>query len=220
MAEELELKVAPKEVDINDLQLADEQVTVNPEADAFAGPPPPDDGDHRVKLSLGPRKVMGGKGKQGNQYYMVHLQGKIQPGDKFEGRITFDNVSTMVMQNTGTSSIIGVLKALGEPVGRNVSIVEITRQLTSRLAGEPEVIQKTQWTVFCAECKDEFTNTKGRSGKKNGIMLRGQNRFPQVLIPNENGGEPTKLHRHQIECPGCGSLLSAQASVVDYKPAQ
>lgn len=190
-----ELKVKPQEVDINDLQLADEQVDVNADADAFSGPPPPDDGDHLVKLSLGRKKVQQGKDKQGRVYYMVDVQGKIL-GGKFENRVTFDMVSTMVMQGSGTSRMVGVLKALGEPVSSRVSIVDLTRQLVNKLAGEPTVIQTTNWRAYCADCE------------KN--ILRGQKRFPQ----NGDGG-----HRHQIECPKDGTLCTAQADVQGYKPA-
>ena len=197
------LKVAPVAVDLNDLSLADEQVDINADADAFAGPPPPDDGDHLVKLSLGPRKVQGGKDKTGKPYYMVHVQGKVQPGDAFEGRVTFDSVSTMVMGGTGTSRMAGVLKSIGTPVQSRESILDLTKRLSAALEGEPDVIQQTQWTAYCADCKES-------GKKKNGIVLRGQNRFPQ------NGGGQ---HRHQVECPNCGSLLTAQAEVVAYKPA-
>lgn len=211
MADEQEnLKVAPREVDINDLQLVDEQVDINPEADAFAGPPPPDDGDHVVKLSLGPRKVQQGKDKQGRVYYMTHVQGKVQPGDKFEGRVTFHNPSTMVMQGTGTSAVVGVLKALGEPVSAREGVVDLTRRLVNRLAAEPAVTQTTQWTAFCKSCKDDYDNSGGKRGKKNGIVLRGQRNFPQ----DGNGG-----HRHQVECKNCGDLLTANADVMAYKPA-
>lgn len=190
-----ELKVAPKEVDINDLQLADEQVDVNAEADAFAGPPPPDDGDHLVKLSLGQRKVQQGKDKQGRVYYMVHTQGKVGPGP-FENRVLFDNVSTMVMQGSGTSRMVGVLKTLGETVSNRVSIVDLTRTYVNRLAGEPEVTVTTQWRGYCSDCD------------KN--ILRGQKRFPQ-------NGDGTR--RHQVECPKCGTLVTAQAEIVAYKAA-
>lgn len=191
-----ELKVKPVEVDINDLQLADEQVDVNPEADAFAGPPPPDDGDHLVKLSLGRKKVQQGKDRGGRTYYMVDTTGKIQPGDKFEGRLTFDLVSTMVMQGSGTSKMVGVLKALGETVSARVSIVDLTRTYVNILSGEPSVIQVTQWRGYCADCE------------KN--VLRGQKRFPQ---------NPDGSHRHQLDCPKCGSMVTASADVVAYKAA-
>jgi hypothetical protein len=190
-----ELKVAPKEVDINDLQLADEQVDVNAEADAFAGPPPPSDGDHRVKLSLGNKKVQQGKDKNGKLYYMVHLQMKVQPGDPFENRVVFNNVFSTVNQN-GTSTMIGVMKALGESVSARESILDLTRRLVNRVAGEPEVIVTTQWRAYCADCDK--------------TVLRGEKRFPQ---------NPDGSHRHQFECKTCGSLVSAQAEPVAYKLA-
>jgi len=204
-------KEAPKPIDLNDLSLQDELVDVNPDADAFAGPPPPDDGDHRVKLSLGPSKVTGGtigKGEQkGKPWYQIELQGRIQPGDSFEGRIMFNRASTMIFN--GTSEVIGVLKAIGEQVSARESVLDLLRRLKARLESEPECIMRTQWTAYCADCKAEYETNKSR-GKKNGIMLRGQNRFPQ-----EDNGK----RRHQIECPICGTLLTARPEVVAYKSA-
>jgi DNA-directed RNA polymerase subunit RPC12/RpoP len=91
---------------------------------------------------------------------------------------------------------VGVLKALGETVTSRETVLGLLRKLNERLAGEPEVIQKTQWAAYCSDCKTDFETTNGKRGKKNGIVLRGQNRFPQ-----ENGG----AHRSQIECPNCGT---------------
>lgn len=208
MAEELDLKVKAAPVDINDLQLADEQVDVNGDADAFAGPPPPDDGDHRAKLSLGKRAVTSGKSKNGGLFYMVDVNAKIIAG-AFENRILFDNASTMVMQNTGTSRMAGIMKALGETISGRTSIVELTRNFVAKLTGEPEVIVQSQWTAYCQDCNEENKNSNGKRGKKGGVVLRGQKRFP------ENGD---KSHRAQVECPNCGSLLNARAEIVAYKP--
>lgn len=207
MADELELKQKAVQVDINDLQLADEQVDIDGDADAFAGPPPPNDGDHRVKLSVGKRAVSGGKDKKGRPFYMVDTNAKILAGD-FENRILFDNVSTMVMDSSGTSRMAGVLKALGEPVGGRTSIVELSRAYVNKLTGEPEVLVQSQWTAYCADCKSDFDSSGGKRGKKNGIVLRGQKRFPQ----DANGG-----HRHVVECPNCGSVLNARAEIIAYK---
>lgn len=208
MSEEIDLKEKAKPVDLNDLQLADEMADINAEADAFAGPPPPADGDYRVKLSLGKRGVSQGKSKGGALFYMADVNAKVIVGE-FENRILFDNVSTMVMQNTGTSRMAGVLKALGDPVGGRVSILETTRKFAEKLAGEPEVTVQTQWTAYCADCNEENKATGGKRGKKGGIVLRGEKRFPQ------NGGGH---HRAQVECPNCGSLLNARAEIVAYKP--
>jgi hypothetical protein len=207
-----EVKEKAKQVDLNDLQLADEQVDLNPDADAFAGPPPPDDGDHLVKLSLGKGGVTTGtisKGEsKGKPWYQIEIVGKIQSPDPFEGRLTFNRAGTMVFN--GTSEVVGVLKAIRETVSPRETVVGLLRRLNDRLVSEPTCVQKTQWTAYCADCLEEFKSTNGQRGKKNGIVLRGQNRFPQ-----ENGGK----HRHQIECPNCGTLVSARADVVAYRPA-
>jgi hypothetical protein len=149
------------------------------------------------------------KGEQkGKTWYAMEIVGKIQPGDKFEGRLLFNRASSMVFN--GTSEIIGVLKSIGETVSPRESVLALLRRLRDRLDGEPFAIQKTQWAAYCKDCGDEFKNSAGKRGKKEGIVLRGQNRFPQ-----ENGGG----HRHQLECPNCGTYVTARAEVVAYKPA-
>src|SRR4029077_18153767 len=213
MAEELDLKEKAKPVDINDLQLADEQVDINGDADAFAGPPPPPDADYTVKLKVGKRAVTGGKDKKGRPFYMVDTNATIIVGP-FENRILFDNASTMVMDSSGTSRMAGILKALGEPVGGRTSIVELTRQYVNKLTGEPAVVAQTQWTAYCADCKSDFESSNGKRGKKNGIVLRGEKRFPQ----NAANGDGTQSHRHQVECPNCGSRRRARAEIIAYKP--
>ena len=214
MANDVEevVKKPPVEVDLNNLELADEQVDVNPDADAFSGPPPPDDGDHRFKLKLGPRKVQQGEiGKgvdKGKKFYMVHVQGQISdPQDKHNGRTAFDNVSTMVMQGNGTSRIVGALKSLGETISVRESILDLARRFKARLDGEPEVTWQTQWTAFCKTCKEE-ADRGSKKVPKNGIILRGQKNFPQLA----NGS-----HQHQIECKNCGSLLTANSEVLAWK---
>lgn len=208
MADETDLREKAKPVDLNDLQLADEQVDLNADADAFAGPPPPNDGDHLAKLSMGKRAVTGGKDKRGRPFYIVDTNAKLIAG-AFDGRILFDNVSTIVMDSSGTSRMAGVLKALGHQVGGRTSIVELSRLYVNTLVGEPQVTVQSQWTAYCADCKAEADASGGKRGKKNGIVLRGEKRFPQ----DANGG-----HRHQVECPNCGSMLNARAEVVAYKP--
>ncbi len=210
MSDEEVVKTKPVEVDLNDLSLADEEISVDADADAFAGPPPPDDGDHLVKLSLGKRKVTMGKAKTGDNFFMVDINAKVVAGP-FENRILFDNASTMVMQNSGTCRIAGVLKALGEQVPSRTTKKDIARSLVDKLAGEPQSTVTSQWTAFCQSCKDDFEQSHGKRGKKNGIMLRGQRNFPS------NGSDHG--HKHQVECVQCGSLLSARAEIVAYKSA-
>lgn len=183
-------------VDINDLSLADEELSVNADADAFQGPPPPDDGDHRVKLRLGDRKVQMGKSKDGRNYFMVHIDAEVLDPE-FEGRRVFDNASSLIMQSSGTCRIAGVLKAIGETVPSRTTAKELTKALVDRLAGDPEATITTVWEAYCSDCK------------KN--VLRQQKRFP-----TDNG---SGRHTSQIECPKCHSLCSAQARVTAYKAA-
>lgn len=195
MADEEVVKTKPVEVDINDLSLADEEISVNSDADAFAGPPPPNDGDHLVKLSLGKRKVVMGKARNGENYFMADVNARVITGP-YENRMMFDNASTMIMQGSGTCRAAGILKALRESVPMRTTKKELMKALVDRLAGEPQCTVTSQWEAYCSDCEK--------------TVLRSEKRFPS----DGNGG-----HRHQIECSKCGSLLTAQAKIVAYKPA-
>lgn len=190
-------KADPVEVDINNLELADEEVEVNTEADAFAGPPPPDDGDHLVKMELGKRKVVEKTTDKGQKYLVVSIVSKIITGP-FENRLFFDDFlgSTFVQQGSGTCGVAGILKALGEQVTSRTTRNQLARELVNKLAGEPMATVTSQWEAYCSDCEK--------------TVLRGQKRFPE----NGNGS-----HRHQIECQKCGSLITAQAKVKAYKAA-
>lgn len=185
-----------QQVDLNALDLVNDEMEVNTEADAFAGPPPPPDGDHLAKLTLGRDKVQLGEDKQGKPYYMVHVEARlVDPSGPLDNRVVFDRASTMIMRNSGTCRIAGILRALGDSVPARIGARDLAKQFVDRLAGEPQVIISTVWEAYCSDCEK--------------VQARGEKRFPASGDGN---------HRSQLECPKCGSLLTAQAKVVSYKP--
>jgi len=189
-------KQALVSVDLNDLTLSNDEQDINSEADAFAGPPPPPDGDHLAKLLLGRDKVQLGKAKDGNPYYMVHIEARlIDPTGTLDNRVVFDRASTMVMRNSGTCRIAGIERALGNTVPGRIGAKDLAKQFVDHLAGEPQVTITTQWEAYCSDCQK--------------VQARSEKRFPSDGAGN---------HRSNLECPKCGSLLTAQAKVVGYKP--
>jgi hypothetical protein len=194
VADEVE-KQKPVPVDINDLSLADQELEVDENVDAFAGPPPPDDGDHLVKLSIGKRGVQQKKSKDGRDYYVMSIVGTvIDP--KFEGRLLFDDMNGSTLVRNGTCGVVGILKALGETVPSRTTSLALMRLLKDRLAGEPQVVVTSRWEAYCSD-----------DGK---TVKRGQRNFKQ----NDQGS-----FQHMIECENCGAMVTANARVTAYKPA-
>lgn len=181
-------------VDINDLSLDTSEVEINPEADAFAYPPPPVEGRYRVRLKLHERGWEKGTDKYNVEYMRANIEARIvAPGDSSDDKPLFDNPSTQVFASSGTSKIVGILQALGmtgiPPRGK---IHEYARFLQPYLEHEAEVDVMTQWEAYCKDCEKS---------------IKGMRRFPT----NGDGG-----HKGAIECPGCGAELNAQARISKY----
>jgi hypothetical protein len=202
-------EVKPQSVDIFDQSLATEEVEINPDANAFAFPPPPSESGnpYRVKLKRGQKGWLSYPSKNGKQGYMAtDIEARIvAPGvEGLDDKPLFDNfASTMVMQSTRTSRIAGILKAIyetrgqGETVPAHTSHLELSRKLQEEFDKESEVGVWIQWEAYCESCSDDDKR----------VTVRGEKRFP----PNANGG-----HVAEIEHKQCGSTISAQAKIQRY----
>lgn len=213
MPENDKKKPDPIKIDINDISLATEEVEVDDKADAFLTPPPVPDGIHLTKL-----KLMGNPGQQWQGqpsrddpsklgYLFCGIEARvIAEGKPYDGNPVFDNyVSTMIMQSSGTCRVAGILReGLKVRVPTRLKHQELAQMLNTALAGEPQVRVETRWEGFCDTCP-------GRRGKTGKVILRGMKKFPQ-----KKEGAP---HLHVIECPKCGTEVTAQARIVRYLPA-
>ncbi len=189
----------PFKIDINDptAVLPDDEINLNPEGDAFAGPAPVPDGEHIAFLTLGQRGFQQGTTEQGVNYVMAHIEARvIAEGEKFNNFPVFDTASTLVMESSGTSRMAGVLGALGVKVPSRISIKELARLFAKELENKPQVRIKTKWEGFCTDCPNEKT---GKLGK---VVVRGQRNFPEG--------------KHVMECPHCGNEVTAQARITKY----
>lgn len=205
-------RVEPVSIDINDTALdfgVDNLENLDVEKDQFATMPVIPDGTYRVKLihkqtdgSFWQKKVT----QKGHKPYLnTAIEARvIDPAGKFDNWPIFDNnVSTLVMEMTGTNRIVGILKALGVPnseISRDPR--ELAKKLTEQLEGEPEVQITTQWEGYCETC--EKTRAKG------------MRRFPE----QKQDGKPVKgTHDSYMECPQDGTQLMVNARITKYLPA-
>jgi hypothetical protein len=183
---------APQElIDINDPAFTSEDLSVNPDADAYAQPAPPPDGKYRVKLKLARKKVggeekdyIGAKWGQKNPQ-MVLVTGVeasiIDPSGKYDGIKAFDfNVSTFVGRDNATK-VNSILSKLRKPDGKlwytsgaKMPPSAWMQLLIQALAGEPEAGIETQWEYSCQAC--------GEAAKKAGEAyprsVVGMHKFP------------------------------------------
>lgn len=205
-----EEKVQPQEVDINNLQLAEEEMEIDTDADPFAFPPPVPDGTHRAKLKgSGKWKAYPKKDDvTALGYLATAIEARlIDDGQPWDNNVVFDNfVSTSIMQSSGTCRVAGVLKVLGVVVPNRTSHAELARMLNDALAGEPIVQIKTQWEGYCGTCS-------GKKDRVGNVVLRGMGRFP---LAKDSEGNPTDRHDHEIECPKDGTLLRTSARIQKY----
>ena len=197
--------VKPTKIDLNDptAVLPDDELIMDPEGDAFAGLAPIPDGTYLTALSVSTGSgVKSGRTEQG-AYSIVGIQLKVtDEGDKFNERVFFDDATSFIDSGTGVSRMAGIYKALGETIPARVGLSDFTRLFVAALEGNPLVKVTTQWIAKCTVC----TRNNGKKGK---IMLRGMRKFPQL----DNG-----TYKHTVDCPECGTLLTAQAKPTKYAP--
>lgn len=189
----------PVKIDLSDPTaiLPDEDITLNPDGDAFAGVAPTPDGEHIATLKLGPRGITAGTTRSGHNYYNVHVECRvIAEGQRHDNFPVFDNVSTLISDFTGTSRMAGVLKALREPVPARTTLSELVKQFAKALEGQPRVKVVTRWEA----------DQKQSDGKYKTIR-RGMKKFPEITTGNYS---PTIT----VD----GEEVTAQAKVTKYLP--
>ncbi len=192
-----------KPVDLNDLYLEDEALQLDPEADPFQGPPPLPDGVHLVKPSLfrrnGNSPFQAGMDKTSHKFVMASVVATVvAEGKPWNGAKIFDRVTTIMLGNTQTCRMAGVLKPLGVKIPATTTAKELAKTFETQLEGEPLIGVETQWQA------------RAQHGDKWVTLLRGMKKFPQ----REDGS-----YNHVIEDPETGEKVTAQATILRYMPA-
>lgn len=217
-----EAAVAPGEqapaIDPNDPRLTSEVITDNPEADAYAVPPPLPDGKWRAKA-----KQVDIKDDKGTaQRYAVFSRAKMANGapffatnvefsvidhsGKFDGvKLTEYWVKTLIDERKGTSQAATLTRKLGGKNPATGSQKSFMDALLHVLASEPELVIETAWSAECQQCQEAAKKKGDRAPRP---FLQGMHRFPATKVPGER--EPI------VPCPTCRSMVRAQPRIAGF----
>lgn len=208
----------PALVDPNDPRLTSEVLTINPDADAYAVPPPAPDGKWRAKAKQ--VDIKDDKGQQ--QRYAVFSRAKMANGapffatnvefslidhsGKFDGiKLTEYWVKTLVDERKGTSQAATLARKLGGKVPASGNQKMYIDALLQTLAAEPELIVETNWSAECQQCQEAAKKKGDRAPRP---FLVGMHRFPATKVPGER--DPI------VACPTCKSQVRAQVRIAGF----
>ena len=176
-------------IDINNLKLEPELLTIDPKADAFAAPAPAPKGEYNFKLKLGTDKWKFGKTQRGGRrYFMAHLELRfIAPGQRFDGWPVFDRASTLVQEGNQTNRIVGIMQAAGIKVPTQIADTDLVTAFDRFANGEPTIRAAGDWRGYCQPCDK--------------TVLNSMERFPEIL--DAETGKPTGAHSNVAKCRLC-----------------
>ncbi len=205
--------------DLNDLSLLEEVIEVDGSASSeeFFQPKLADDGEHRVMLKLGNRGVQvmrqfnkDSKKRDGAGFLNVHLQ-LVEMGDNgSEGpTVGFDNLTSIVMPNAGTSRLHAAMDLAGFPLPLRASIGELKQSVEAAIAQNPVATVTTQWRAQINR------GTKEKPDYED--VVKGQKNFPPK-IDNEGNTIPGKFDP-EVTDPKSGTSVRANVNVIKYAKA-
>jgi hypothetical protein len=208
------------DVDINSLDLLNEPVEVDGSvnSEAFFRPPLPDDGDHLAILKLGDRGIKidrqregESRTKSGKPFLQVHLAMELIDDTGKKTGTVFDQVTSVLMPNTGTTKLHAILDLAGDPAPARCTLGDLLAHTERVIAQAPQVIVTTQW-----EARGEDTSKPEGSKDRYYTVLKGQRKFPPVV---DESGQVTEKYESEIDDPKSGEKARAQVRVVRYKRA-
>ena len=194
-----------EEIDINNLDLAEEALEIEEGGDAFATPAPPPDGVHLVKFRLAEDKpfvkVPIKKGPNRGSYFLDSniVLTVIDPDGPLDGKVIFDSANCLVRAESGQCRVSGILEVFGEDVSGKTSDVELMRKLNEIAQTEPEIKVKGQWQGYSKEQKK--------------VVKYGMKSFPEILDSDDQG---TGVFSHVFDDPNTGEEISARFRVRRY----
>lgn len=201
--------------DINDLSLWREipvEVDDNMTAEQFYTPNLPDDGEHRVRWTLGtsgvkPERLKNkstGK-RDGVPSFVVEIAGTIldDVGQETLQQV-FDRLRPIRMAN-GSTFLHAFLAAAGVPATGITNLADLLDHTKMALAQRPETLTTTEWE---AQVEDE-SKPKGTRERYRTVCV-GQKRFPPVL---DASGNPTGKYNPEIRDPQTGATVRARVNV-------
>lgn len=205
------------QIDLNDPALLSESLDVNPDADAYASPPPPPDGVYRVKLKQIDVKDGNGNAvrfraakapKDGQVYVNTAIEARIidaQTG-KYDNIPLYDYWVGTYRNRDGSTKLTTILNKLGVAIPRGASHKSLMDLFLQTLAGEPEIEVETAWEASCQTCSTDYKAGKLTTKPRE---IKGMARFPQV----------NNIPVPEIPCPldAKHGVMVAQARIVGFR---
>jgi hypothetical protein len=212
MAEDNNNQSYKVDLDSLDSSMVAEEIELNPDANPMEGPPPIDDGVHRVKLYLSPdweqKETKPNKAGEKRTYFATKFSAGVVSEDSNNNRRVFERVNTLVFDGKNPMAYI-ILQILGG--AKNAQARAFVESLTTplalakafreALAGEPIIKVSTKWVAQYNDGTPEAPKYK--------TALSGQKNFPKV--PGSD------RYNHVINIKGTGEV-AAQAKIQDYFP--
>jgi len=193
-------------VDLSDDSLGDVVISgFSADADPFAQPAPPDDGQHIVKLSFFEADPSKRWKRQDGGHFSAKVICTIIEGEPFAGRKMFDYMVSTKINQSGSTRAAGIIRALGErPLG---SHKDQARQLNHLIEQSPMCRVTTMWHLRQSIQEDgKYTTVFEKKGQKN---------FPPLV---GDDGLDTGKKQHILTSSYDGDQVVAQADVMSYHP--
>lgn len=209
-------------IDINDPILQQEMIEADPEADYFElPPPPPDDIEYQVKVLLGDGGVtckrqerkgdLNGQ-RTGPLFLNFALELRIvDPGQPWDNAACFDNATSIVMQNSGTSKLHSILRSLGAPAMGRMDLAALRDHMLGVLAGEPVTVIAGKWEARVKDPDGSYRTV--RKGMKNFPLIDPQHPELGHSPWTEDSVRMDPKTRQQI---GTGEMVRARFQVDNY----
>lgn len=190
--------------EFEDMNLWDEVVEYDPEAELSQQNLIPDNVKPLVAWKLGQRGISGvKKDKNGKPYFMISLQGNaVAPGAYYDNLALFDDPTSIVFEG-GTSRIHAFLKSVGQAAPQRCSLGELKSRVETALNGGAQGKVRIQWQGSVPDGQTDRGKTKYK------VVVKGMKKFPARA-------DGTHLTSVQVD----GVEVNAQVKVMDYLAAE
>lgn len=177
-------------VNINNMNLRNEVISYDPDAELNSGSMTVPEGTYLIRLGYGKygikdpatgesQPVALTTTKAGKPQVQAAIEATIiAPGTKYDGFRVSGRVSSLVFENSGTSAIHQLLKAVGTPAPAQGTLGDLENLVNAALQGGAQCNTKLRWEA----------STKNSDGSY--MRVKGMRKFPQrtdgTYDPNYN----------------------------------
>ncbi len=148
--------------DINNMNLLDETIEYNPEAESSGSSTKLPDGTYLMSLALGKFGIELKTTTEGKKpYIQVHVQGTvIDPGSQFNGFRASGTVSSIVFED-GTSVVTDLLKQAGTTPPASVTLRQLKEAVELALQANLQLLTRVRWEASAKTSSGKWERVKG-----------------------------------------------------------